>query len=40
MVPCLIIPQSFIDIFSSFILFDIGKGKEIEFDIDKVRENE
>ena len=40
MVPCLIIPQSFIDISSSFLLFDIGKEEEIEFDIGKVRENE
>ena len=35
----LIIPQSFIDIFSSLLLFDIGKGGEIEFDIGKVKES-
>ena len=40
MVPCLVIPQSLIDISSSLLLFDIGKGEEIEFDIGKVRENE
>ena len=40
MVPCLIIPQSFIDISSSLLLFDFGKGEEIKFDIGKVRENE
>ena len=40
MVLCLIILQSFIDISSSLLIFDIGKGKEIKFDIGKVRENE
>jgi len=39
MVPCLIIPQSFIDISSSILLFDIGKGEKIEFDVDKVKES-
>ena len=39
MVPCLIIPQSFIDISSSILLFDIGKGEKVEFDVAKVKES-
>ena len=38
MSPCSIIPQSFVGISSCLLLFDIGKGEEIEFDIGKVKE--
>ena len=31
--------SSILDISSSFLLFDIGKGKKIEFDTGKMRES-
>ena len=31
--------SSILDISSPFLLFDIGKRKKIEFNIDKVKEN-